>query len=122
MVCHIPSSLLVSFDGGVEGSLMGIVWGMDLAETVGGKKIVVGCRGVWLVGCEMGLLVVVSVRLLVGVLQGVRWLMGIVQGIGNACDLHCLDGSGGAGSGETARFTLPNRQGGMAPDALRFAN
>jgi hypothetical protein len=32
-----------------------------------------------------------------------------------------LDGSGGAGSGETARFSLPKRQGGMAPDALRFA-
>lgn len=31
-------------------------------------------------------------------------------------------GSGGLGSGETARFALPNRQGGMAPEARRFAS
>ena len=31
-------------------------------------------------------------------------------------------GSGGLGSGETARFALPNRQGGMAPEARSFAS
>jgi hypothetical protein len=116
---YLPSSLRVSFDVGVEGALMGIVCGMDLAETVGVRSVV-GCRGVWLVGCKVGWLVGVSVGL--GVSRGFRGLMGMVQGIGKAWDLHRLDGSGGAGSGETARFSLPNRQGGMAPDALRFAN
>jgi hypothetical protein len=40
------------------------------------------------------------------------------------CRLMCTVGSvsGGSGSGETERFTLPHRQGGMAPAALRFAS
>jgi hypothetical protein len=40
------------------------------------------------------------------------------------CRLICTVGSmsGGSGSGETERFTLPHRQGGMAPAALRFAS
>jgi hypothetical protein len=31
-------------------------------------------------------------------------------------------GSGGRGSGETVHFTLPNRQGGMAPAARLLAS
>jgi hypothetical protein len=115
---YLPSSLHVSFDVGVEGAVMGIVCGMGLAETVG-MRSVVGSRGVGLVGCKVGWLVGVSFGL--GVSQGFCGLMGMVQDIGKAWDLHRLDGSGGAGSGETARFSLPNRQGGMAPDALHFA-
>jgi len=34
----------------------------------------------------------------------------------------CCAGSGGRDSGETVRFTLPHRQGGMAPAARLLAN
>ncbi len=49
-------------------------------------------------------------------------MVGVVEGVIVSLARFGVVGWGGVGPGETVHFTLPNRQGEIAPEALHFAN